>query len=239
MERFKQAYQESLLQYNYDPRRDIKSYLQELWDTFDEKGETAWFFDSGIFNIREYKDMVGKFQHVLVQKLNEFQKEFYRFVPNSQEYDYLLIMIYKRKKNEIFICTPERWAVFNEILKTWIKILKPQFVWGDWFKTLKEEGDSDSRLNIWSYQYYPQEFVDAIGKESFDELLKDNTTWNLERIEDGLILCGNPHPCAINKRLRTKAKELLRLDERLEGIIQKKIPVQPDVKERPPEGVIE
>lgn len=238
-ELFIRAYLNSFRQYSIVAANSQNNSLQELLHFFEKNSEISVELDLDIFKgIESIFIDIEKNPH---QNKNKHQhyKDLMKFIPNSNEYDYLMIAIRKDSTDQRIIPVINKWNVFHNILITWINILTPHFVWGDIMPTLKRDGGTDSRMNVWGYNYYSRQLVDMIGKERFQELAKSVHEWNLESVTDGFVLKGFPNPYSMRKTLKTKAKQILHLDEVLHGIINmKSINIQKN-REKPSEKIIE
>jgi hypothetical protein len=237
-ERFESAYTNAFEKYIIDFKKDSE-LPRRIWKSFDELKYTDIILELEPFNYVQHESINI---HVISIPLNtniKYMMEFYQSFPNDSKYDYVLIKIFKTYKHQQFLSTKTRCMAFHEILKVWIKELLPNFVWGDWFTTMKKEGENDSRLNVWAYNYYSKRLVDAIGMDRFRRLVETTKKWDLEEFNGGVILTGHPDPYSTTKKTREKANEMLQLEERLAGVIQKKVPVVPVHREPPPKGVIE
>lgn len=242
-DRFYNIYQESFAPYNLGYMMDSPEkrylYMNHIIGSFNRNGVTVATLNKGIFDYQEFQEMHVEIEKIPFESANHFRQQFYRFVPNENVYDYILVSINRDNPPQKYLSTPERRTALHNILKIWSRQLEPNFVWGDWFATLKKEGENDSRLNIWAYNYYSKRLAEAIGMDRFQRLVETTKKWNLEEFNDGIILTGHPDPYSTTKKTREKAKEILRLEERLAGIIQKKAPIVSVQRDPPPKGVIE
>jgi len=218
-ERFEKAYIDSFIKYNSRLQAAPREHFNRMWESFREDGITVANLEQDIFYVLDANAMDLEIDRIPIKRNDDFITHFFNFIQNENRYDYITIRTWKNNTYQKFLSTEPRRLAFHEILKKWINIFTPHFVWGDWFTILKKEGETDSRLNVWGYNYYSQSLVEAIGMDRFNALIKSGNDWVIEEFNNGLILTGNPDPYSKKRAPRNKAKKILRLDECLKGII--------------------
>jgi hypothetical protein len=168
---------------------------------------------------------------------------------NEGRYNYAIFDFFiQRKGDNPFSKEPRSMPValqimrretFHEVLKAWILALQPHFVWGDDFPLLKKHENQDSRFRVWSYNYYSDRLVKAIGRDRIIELIEGTSTWYGEDFNGGVLLIGYPDPYAIGNAVKNDARKFLDLDGKLGIVVNKKKPLPRDPRPAPPKGVIE
>jgi len=218
-ERFEKVYIDSFNKYNSRLQAEPLEHFKGIWESFKEYGIMIANLQNDIFDILDSNALRLEIEKIPIKSPDIILRKTFNFISNEERYDYLIIRTWKNNTYQKFLSTEPRRLAFHDILKKWINIFTPHFVWGDWFTILKKEGEIDSRLNVWGYNYYSQRLVEAIGMDRFNALIKSGNDWVIEEFNNGLILTGNPDPYSKKKAPRNKAKKILRLDECLKGII--------------------
>jgi hypothetical protein len=176
-------------------------------------------------------------------------RQLYSQFGNEDKYNYAIFDFFiQRRSDNPFSMEPrsmpvalqiKRRETFHDVLKAWIIALQPHFVWGDDFPWLKKHEDQDSRFRVWSYNYYSDRLVEAIGRDRIIELIEGTQTWYAEDFNGGVLLLGYPDPYAIGNAVKNDARKFLDLDRKLAVVVDKKKPLPRDPRPAPPKGVIE
>jgi len=146
---------------------------------------------------------------------------FYGMLRNNRTFEYMVIEYFKGTGKE-FLYTKEVTEIFHNIVKVWIKLLNPNFVWGDNFPQIKKCEREDSRIRVWGYNYYSNKLVNLIGKNRFTELKNSTEDWTFEEFNNGYLMIGSLNPYSMAGRIKIKAMKILKLEEALKNIISKK-----------------